>query len=134
MNNGQSLVAPLKDIPADQRYLTYKTYEKEATPYAVAFREHFEKFDANITALAETAMMLFCWAFCPAMILKITAWSSTTRRTRTITAHIWLAIILITNFFTRLKSCPSRLKLRPWQRASSSPCWNGAVCTGLLFI
>ena len=56
MNNGQSLVAPLKDIPADQRYLTYKTYEKEATPYAVAFREHFEKFDANITALAETAM------------------------------------------------------------------------------
>lgn len=56
MTNGQSLVAPLKDIPADQRYLTYKTYEKEATPYAVAFREHFEKFDANITALAETAM------------------------------------------------------------------------------
>ena len=56
MTNGQGLVAPLKDIPADQRYLTYKTYEKEATPYAVAFREHFEKFDANITALAETAM------------------------------------------------------------------------------
>ncbi|MTJ92693.1 MAG: methyl-accepting chemotaxis protein [Desulfovibrio sp.] len=56
MNNGQSLVAPLANVPADQRHLAYKTYEKEATPYAVAFREHFEKFDANITTLAETAM------------------------------------------------------------------------------
>ena len=56
MNNGQSLVAPLTEVDADQRHLAYKTYEKEATPYAVAFREHFEKFDANITTLAETAM------------------------------------------------------------------------------
>ena len=56
MHNGQSLVAPLTEVDAYQRHLAYKTYEKDATPYAVAFREHFEKFDANITSLAETAM------------------------------------------------------------------------------
>ena len=56
MSNGQSLVSPLVDLPVDQRHLAYKTYEKEATPYAMAFRDHFEKFDANITTLAETAM------------------------------------------------------------------------------
>ena len=56
MSNGQSLVSPLVGVSVDERHLAYKAYEKEATPYAVAFREHFEKFDANITALAETAM------------------------------------------------------------------------------
>ena len=56
MSNGQSLVSPLVEVPVEQRHLAYKTYEKDATPYAVAFREHFEKFDANITTLAETAM------------------------------------------------------------------------------
>lgn len=35
--------------------------------------------------------------------------------------------------FYPVKSCPSLQKFSPWQRASSSPCWNGAVCTGLLF-
>jgi methyl-accepting chemotaxis protein len=45
LHNARELVAPLGSVPPDDRHAQYKNYEKQATPYAVAFREQFKNFE-----------------------------------------------------------------------------------------
>ena len=44
-HDGREIVAGLKDTPVEDRHLAYKEYERRATPFAVAFRQHYGSFE-----------------------------------------------------------------------------------------
>ena len=39
---------PLREVPVDERYKSYKDYARVATPYAVAYREQGGQFDKDV--------------------------------------------------------------------------------------
>ncbi|OIO02832.1 MAG: hypothetical protein AUJ49_05500 [Desulfovibrionaceae bacterium CG1_02_65_16] len=54
--DGREIVAGLRDTPVADRHLAYKEYERRATPYAMAFREHYGNFDKAMGKRFDTGM------------------------------------------------------------------------------
>ncbi|HWR02411.1 MAG TPA: methyl-accepting chemotaxis protein [Humidesulfovibrio sp.] len=56
--DGTEIVSGLRDTPAADRHQAYKEYEKRATPYAMAFREHYGNFEKGMNVRFDSGMAL----------------------------------------------------------------------------
>ncbi|MDP2847595.1 MAG: methyl-accepting chemotaxis protein [Humidesulfovibrio sp.] len=54
--DGVEIVAGLKSMHQDERHNAYKDYERRATPFAMAFREHYGNFEKSMNARFDTGM------------------------------------------------------------------------------
>jgi len=54
--DGKEIVSGLKETPVADRHLAYKEYERRATPYAMAFREHYGNFEKGMNTRFDAGM------------------------------------------------------------------------------